>query len=229
MKRHVPALGAVATLLVFGHPAPAQVRACDQVGRPVHDGQPTVDVAATNGSGPAARTPGAALSFPGLARGYATWLVRAMDQCNLATLSVVSPTNLPAGACPQTNTATDDALGEIFAILRVTELGKIALLGTGFTFADTLRVRLMIRVTRSGIDTSAGGNQSVTFADRSIECPRAPEVFAARPNGLVAGSTDLGACLAPDTDLNRGNIQILGASLIDTANGRLMAVPGVLR
>jgi hypothetical protein len=152
-----------------------------------------------------------------------------MDPCDPATLSVVSPTNLPLGGCAQANTATDDALGETFAILRVTELGKIALVGTGFTFADTLRVRLVIRVTRSGIDTSVGSNQNVTFMDRSIECPRAPETFSVRPNGLVAGSTDLGACLAPDMDLNRGNLQILDASLIDTANGRVMAVPGVLR
>ncbi len=60
----------VSELLDVANGLGALLGACDQIGRPVHDGQPPVDVAATNpvlspvegGSGPAARTPGAALS-----------------------------------------------------------------------------------------------------------------------------------------------------------------------
>ncbi len=40
-----------------------EFRACDQNGRPVYDGQPSVTFAATNGSGPAARTRGAAFTL----------------------------------------------------------------------------------------------------------------------------------------------------------------------
>ena len=171
-------------------------------------------------------------SFPRVARGLTTWMARAMDQCNPATLSVVTP-NLPSGGCLQTNSVTDGTLGMKFAKLRLNQRGRIGLFGTGFTLGDALRVRLTLRVTRGGMNVKhlpgPGTNKRVTFVDTTIDCPKAPDAFSARPNGAVAGSTDLAACLTPTTGLASGNIEILDASLVNVATGKIVAVPGILR
>jgi len=173
----------------------------------------------------------AQVSFPKLARGLNTWLVRAMDQCSSSTLSMVGQPHLPSGGCPQTNLVTEDTLGMNFVKLRVTARGSIGLFGTGFTLGDSLRVRLTLRVTRPGVQVKhpPGSNKRVTFQDTTVECPRAPDAFLARPNGAVVGRTDLGACLSPNTNLQTGNIEIIGVSLINAVNGKVVASPGVLR
>src|ERR1700687_4541545 len=171
----------------------------------------------------------ASVAFPRLARGLSSWLVRAMDKCNPATVSVVAP-NVPTGGCVQSNAVTDDQLGMNFAKLRVSQRGRIALFGTGFTLGDVLRVRLRLRVTKENVLTKhPTAVNRVTFADDTVDCPKSPDAFAVRPNGAVAGSTDLGACLSPNASLAQGNIEIIDAALVNVMNGKEVAKPGVLR
>jgi len=171
----------------------------------------------------------ASVTLPRLARGLSTWLVRAMDQCNPAIVSVVAA-NVPSSGCVQANAVTDDQLGMTFARLRVSQRGRIALFGTGFTLGDVLRVRLRLRVTKDNLTTKhPPATNRVTFADDIVDCPKAPDAFAVRPNGAVVGSTDLSACLSPNGGLSQGNIEIIDVALINVMNGREVAKPGVLR
>lgn len=171
-------------------------------------------------------------SFPRVARGLNTWMARAMDECNPAVISVTSP-NLPGGGCLQANTVTDGSLGMNYAKLRLNQRGRIGLFGTGFTLGDQLRVRLTLRVTRTGMNVKhlpgPGTNKRVTFVDTTIDCPKSPDVFSVRPNGAVAGSADLAACLVPVQGLSAGNIEILDASLVNVMTNQIVAVPGILR
>jgi hypothetical protein len=170
------------------------------------------------------------VSFPRLARSFSAWMARAMDQCAAPTLSVVNPAGAGV-ACPQTNSVTDNTLSMRFAKMRVTARGRVGLFGTGFTLGDALRLRLTLRVTQIAgqVKHPPGSNKRVTFPDQTIDCPKSPDAFLARPNGAVVGRTDLGACLAPFGNLQHGNIEILDAELINVNNGKTVAIPGILR
>jgi hypothetical protein len=123
-------------------------------------------------------------------------------------------------------------LGMKFTRLQVTTRGRIALFGTGFTVADALRVHLKLRITKKGMATKHPlGINNVTFQDVLVDCPQPTDAFLVRPNGAVVGSTDLAACLSPNTGLAQGsaNIEVLDVSLINVANGKIVAVPGILR
>jgi hypothetical protein len=171
------------------------------------------------------------VSFPRLARGFSAWMARAMDECSVPTLSIVSPASAPHVACPQMNSTTDNTLSMRFAKMRVTARGRVGLFGTGFTLGDALRLRLTLRVTQIAgqVKHPPGSNKRVTFPDQTIDCPKSPDAFLARPNGAVVGRTDLGACLAPFGNLQHGNIEILDAELINVNNGKTVAIPGILR
>jgi hypothetical protein len=174
------------------------------------------------------RANAAQANFPTLARGFSSWLARAMDQCNPSTLSVVTP-NLPPGGCPQANVVTDNTLTMRFARVRVSSQGSIGLFGAGFTLGDALRVRLTLRVTKPGIATKHNGINRVTFVDQTVDCPKSPDAYLVRPNGAVAGRTDLAACLAPDSGLSQGNIEIIDAALVNASTGAIVGVPGIFR
>src|SRR5262249_21717534 len=140
--------------------------------------------------------------------------------------------NVPNGDCLQANTATDNMVGMRFAKMRVTQRGRVGLFAQGFTLGDALRIRLTLRVTQRTNQTKhpPGSNKKITFPDTTVDCPKAPDAFLARPNGAVVGRTDLGACLAPFNNLNMGNIEILGASLINVNNAnKAVGVPGIVR
>jgi hypothetical protein len=168
--------------------------------------------------------------FPKMAQGINTWMVRAMDNCNPAGVSVVTPGS-PSSGCYQANGITDNTLGMKFAKLRVTNRGRIALFARGFTLGDVLRVRLTLRVTKVNISKlHPPGADRVTFADTTVDCPQSPVAFSARPNGAITGYTTLDACLGPNSGLAKGNIEILDVSLVNALpGGKVVAVPGILR
>jgi hypothetical protein len=169
------------------------------------------------------------VSFPTKARGISTWMARAVDQCNNPGVSVAG-TGLPSLGCYQSNVVTtDNTLGMKSVKLRVSNRGKIALYGKGFTLGDVLRVRLNLRVTKPLHTKHPSQFSSVTFADMTVDCPKAPDAFNVRPNGVLAGSTSLDACLAPNSGLAKGNIEILDVSLVNILNNQIVAVPGILR
>jgi hypothetical protein len=172
----------------------------------------------------------AQVSFPKIARGINTWMSRAYDVCSPTTVSVTSP-NVPSTGCSAANGGTTDAnLTMKSAKLRVTNQGRIALFGTGFTLGDELRVRLTLRVTKPGVNKKhPPAPATVTFADTTVDCPASPDAFNARPNGAVIGTTTLSACLSPNTGLANGNIEIIDVSLVNALTGKIVAVPGVLR
>ena len=179
-----------------------------------------------------AQTATAQVSFPKIARGISdgTFMVRAMDQCNPATVSVVTPGS-PSSGCLETNGGTtDDLLGMQYMRLRVTNGGRIVMFGKGLTLGNELRLRLSLRVTKVGVSTNAGP-QTVTFPDLTVECPKSPDAFNVRPNGAVVGTTTLAACLEPNQDLvgKGSNVEILDASVVNALTGKVLAVPGILR
>jgi hypothetical protein len=153
-------------------------------------------------------------------------MVRAMDACTAPTLTVTDA-GMPAAACPQTNSITDDVLTMENAKLRLTRSGKIRLLGKGFTVGDTLRLRLILRVTQQNVTTNMG-LQTVTFQDVTVDCPPAPDAIPVKLNGSISSGFELGACLSPTSGLQLGNIEILEARLLNTGNGRAVAAPGVV-
>jgi hypothetical protein len=171
--------------------------------------------------------------FPKMAQGINTWMVRAMDNCNPAGVSVVT-TGSPSSGCYQANGGTtDDTLGMKFAKLRVTNRGRIALFARGFTLGDVLRVRLTLRVTKVNISKlHPPVADRVTFADTTVDCPAPASgaAFSARPNGSITGYTTLDACLGPNSGLAKGNIEILDVSLVNALpGGKVVAVPGIFR
>jgi hypothetical protein len=119
--------------------------------------------------------------------------------------------------------------------MRVSKTGKIRVYGRGFTFGESVRVRLVLRVTRQGVATKhpPKSKATVTFADVTVDCPAAPNAFVVRPNGAIIGATDLNTCLAPNNNLGGGtgvnNIEVIGASLVNVANGKELARSGVVR
>lgn len=177
-----------------------------------------------------ARSP-ALVAFPRSARGVTFWMARAFDQCNPPSgLTVVGPGNDQSGACPSSNTTTDNSLTMNSAKVSITKRGFIKVLAKGFTFGDILRVRLTLRVTRNNLTVKhpPGTGQSATFQDETVDCPRSPDAFTVRPNGAIAASTSLAACL-PNSGLAFGNIEVLDASLVNAMTGKEVAKPGVVR
>jgi hypothetical protein len=122
-----------------------------------------------------------------------------------------------------------------WAKVKVTTRGAVKVYARGFTFGDVLRVRLNLRISKSGLQVKHPPllNQIVTFADETIDCPPSPDAFNVRPNGAVSGSTSLAACLAPYPTLAGGaknnNIEVLGSSLVNVLNGKVLARSGVVR
>jgi hypothetical protein len=173
-------------------------------------------------------------NYPKKARAYDTWMARAFDSCTPGGLTVTS-TNVPSSGCLSTNSVTDSALPYNFARMRVSKTGKIRVYGRGFTFGESVRVRLVLRVTRQGVATKhpPKSKATVTFADVTVDCPAAPNAFVVRPNGAIIGATDLNTCLAPNNNLGGGtgvnNIEVIGASLVNVANGKELARSGVVR
>ena len=168
---------------------------------------------------------------------YDTWMARAFDSCTPSTLTVLT-SGLPAnGGCLAANSVTDNALSMNFARLRVSKSGKIRLYARGLPFGESVRVRLNLRVTRKGVSTKhpPKTGATVTFADLSVDCPASPNAFKVRPNGAIIAKTDLAACLAPNSGLaggttpNLANVEVLGASLVNVANGKELARSGIVR
>lgn len=177
-----------------------------------------------------AHSASAQVPFPTRARSVSFWMARAMDQCAPSGLSVVGQPSLSTPGCLQSNTTTDNTLTMNFARVRITKRGRVALFASGFTFGDALRVRLQLRVTKHSQSVKhPPGVKTVTFVDQIVDCPKSPDAFVVRPNGSVATSTDLGACLAPNTNLSSGNIEIVSASLINVLNGKVVGVPGYVK
>jgi hypothetical protein len=124
-----------------------------------------------------------------------------------------------------------------FARVRVSRSpARIKVYGRGFTFGDVVRVRLQLRVTKSNTNVKHPPlfNQKVTFADQTIDCPKSPDAFTVRPNGALAASTDLVACLSPNGGLagalaKTNNIEILDVSLVSAVSGKEIARAGVVR
>lgn len=168
---------------------------------------------------------------------YDTWMARAFDSCTPTTLTVLTGGLPSGGGCLAANSTTDSGLPMKFARLRVSKSGKIRLYARGLTFGESVRVRLNLRVTRKGVSTKhpPKTGATVTFADFSVDCPASPNAFVVRPNGAIIGATDLAACLAPNSGLaggatpNLANIEVLGASLVNVANGKELARSGIVR
>jgi hypothetical protein len=169
------------------------------------------------------------VSFPRIARGINTWMARAVDECSAPTTTVLTPGS-PTSGCIQSNAVTDNTLGMKFTKLNMNTLGHIRLTGTGFALGDEVRVRLTLRVTRNaGTKHPPAASTRVTFADTTVDCPKAPDAFNARPNGAIVGFTDLATCLDTNSGLASGNIEVIDVSLINALTGKVVAVPGVLR
>jgi hypothetical protein len=179
-----------------------------------------------------AQTATAQVSFPKKALGISdgTFMVRAMDDCNSATTTVVSPGSPSAGCVQANGGTTDDTLNLKFMRLRVTKKARIYMFANGLTLGDELRVRLTLRITKTGVQTT-GGPATVTFPDVVVDCPKAPDAFNVRPNGAIVGTTSLSACLAPNSELvgTGSNVEVLDAAVINIQTGKVLAVPGILR
>jgi len=152
--------------------------------------------------------------------------VRAYDQCTAPTL-VVTDLGMPPAACPVSNVVTDDTLSMIKCKIWVKKNGKLRLLGRGFTVGDALRLRLTLRVTQPNVTTNMG-IQAVTFSDVTVDCPKDPDAWIVKLNGSVSEFIEVGACLAPDSGLQLGNIEVLDAQVLNVLNGKVVAAPGVL-
>lgn len=199
--------------------------------------------------------------FGTVGRSFTSYMVRAYDDCTAPGISVVSNPSDPGGGCLMANTVTDDVppgspTGATmkWARLTVTKFpsngggqGKIQLVGVGFQSGQRVAVRLTVRtshiegkVKQHNLGTKGPGtNKFLTFEDATVECGPGPltgamcsgEVFTARPNGLVAGSTTLSSCLTTNglpVGLAKGNMEIVDAALVNCDTGKVFAVPGIL-
>lgn len=162
--------------------------------------------------------------FPTKARRYKAFMVRAMDECDPATISVFTNpgpprTNngtFPSGGCFQENIVTDeipptDPGGETMKFAKVTVVkykapqGKVKLIGSGMVPNTGVRVLLTLRTTRispiAATHTPAGAkkNASVTYEDVTIQCGDdtmdTPKCWLVKPNGKLAKSMTLQKCL----------------------------------
>ncbi len=177
----------------------------------------------------------AAVLFPKKSKSYTVWMARAFDECIPSGLTVVG-LGLPSTGCLSANTVTDNTTAASYAKVRLTHKGKIKVVGRGFSFGDTVRVRLHLRVTKEHISTLHPPNAAarVTFADATIDCPPAPGAFAVRPNGSIITSTNLSSCFGVNSSLAGGttyptNIEIMGASVIHAVSGKELLRSGIVR
>jgi hypothetical protein len=184
------------------------------------------------------------------ARSYRASLVRAMDKCDPATISVFVSGD-PPGGCLQANIVTDDVppgspTGATFKFGRLVVTrypgkggqGRIRVSANGLQPGQRVRVGLTLRTTH--IATSVkhlpgpGTNKSVTFEDTMVECgtdlPSLP-CFTARPNGRLAGVMTLAQCLTDNsagTGLAKGNVEIIDSSFINCDTHKVFARPGIV-
>lgn len=165
------------------------------------------------------------------------WMARAVDECNPATISVTSP-NVPGGGCLQANTVTDSGITMSFARVIVNaRSGRILVFGRGLPFGARVTLQLTLRVTRGGINVKhlpgPGSNKRVTFEDQVVTCPNlssSPFGFPVRPSGALLGTADLASCLGvANSGLSAGNIEVLGAELVNLDTGKVFARPGIER
>jgi hypothetical protein len=192
---------------------------------------------------------------PRLARNYITWMARSFDQCNPATLSVVTPM-LPSGGCLSGHAATSNNNSCDFARLTVSGTpARIRLFARGCKCGSRIGVQLTIRVTKPSIATKHNGSSDVTFEDQTIICGPLPGAVNGAgndsPNGYytalspsclsgrcstgscgnVASSISLADCLGNSLkNLDAGNIEIMDAALVDRDNGNEpFMTPGIFR
>ncbi len=176
---------------------------------------------------------------------YRTWLVRAMDQCTPAGLSVLTPGS-PAAGCLQQNVTTDAGypadpmgatmkLGRLIVSRSAAGKGRITLFGTGFQGGQRVKVRLTLRTTKKNQSTHHPfGLNSVTFADVTVECGNNTFTgcYVAGATGVIAGSMSLRDCLTNNGDsagLASGSVEILDAALVNCDGAmKVIAVPGIL-
>src|ERR1700687_5028577 len=184
------------------------------------------------------------VKFPTQARIYGTWIVRAMDKCNVATVSVVNAGD-PKGVCIQANSTTDGDTGTgttmKFARLIVKRAdstlhgeGLVTLFGAGLNPGGRVKVRLTLRVTKANRATKnpSPGVNNVTFMDTTIDCGnQTAGCFSVRPNGVVAGKQSVAECLTQNGQakgLAQENIQVVDASLVNCDTGKVFGVPGII-
>ncbi len=188
------------------------------------------------------------VAFPTKALNYTTWMARAMEKCSPASVSVVSPAapnDVPSSGCVQSNgTTTDNSVSPgatmNFAKLAVKKtvnhLGRITLFGRGFDGGQRMKVQLVMRVTKQGVQTKHPpiAKNNVTFEDFTVQCGNSPSTgcFTANINGAVSGSMSLRDCLTQNSQepagLANGNIQILDSALVNCDTGKIIATPGIL-
>ena len=182
---------------------------------------------------------GATVPFPTKASTYSTWLARAMDECNSATVSVLTA-GLPTSGCLQANSVTDDNVSpgatmkfaRLIVSRTVNHKGRVRLFGRGFYAGQRMKVQLTLRVTKTGVSTP-GGAKSITFQDITVACGNSPVTgcFTANLSGNVAGSMSLLDCMTENTEptgLASGNVQILDSALLNCDTGKVLATPGIL-
>jgi len=195
--------------------------------------------------------------FPTQGRTFATYLVRAYDDCTAPGISVVANPSDPGGGCLMTNTTTDNVppgspQGATMKWARLTVSkfpgngggqGRIQLIGVGFQSGQRVAVQLTLRTSKLESKVKhlpgPGTNKFLTFEDTTVQCGPGPltgpmcadGVFTARPNGLIAGSVTLSGCLTSNGEaigLARGNVEIIDAALLNCDTGKILAVPGIL-
>jgi hypothetical protein len=183
--------------------------------------------------------------FPQRAKIYSTFMVRAFDSCTPSILSVISQPTLPASGCQAAisdDVPPTDPLGATMRWAKLTVRrfrpgpgnGRVTIVGKGFQSGQRVKVRLTLRTTRSGIQIKhpPAVNQSVTFADTTIDCGNVSAgCFVARATGALGGKQDLADCLTQNgepTGLGGENIAIIAASLVNCDTGNTIAVPGTL-
>ncbi len=161
------------------------------------------------------------------ASAYSVDFARAMDECVPAnSVTIVGSVD----ACPQTNSATDNATtGVIKAHLTVRRGStgvSLALLGSGFNAGEVVAVELTLRTTNTAV--SSPPPASKTYAD-TMTCQSLP--ITAKSTGRVSARTTLGTCLAAGSGLpallGSGNIEIIDAALINTSTGKVIGKPGI--
>jgi hypothetical protein len=174
----------------------------------------------------------AQVQFPKVTRNYSATLARAMDECIPSGLSVIG-SGLPTTGCVATNLVTDDQMTFDAAKIEIrAKSGRIKVSGRGFPLGARVRLQLLVRVTKDGMLTKhpPSTNQRVTFSDQTLLCGPSPFGFVTSARGILAGTTDLSTCVAPNGGLASGNIEVLEAALVNVDNSdRVFARPGILR
>jgi len=173
---------------------------------------------------------------------YQVTFTRAMDPCTGPGVTVVNPGNITA--CPETHVTTDAPnanwqKAKLKMSISSSKGTSLSLGGKGFITPAPTKIGLQLTLRVTNQVTGSPAPPSKTYEDETFICGNTAgtacgHYFATTTDGKIAKPTKilLTTCLSDNNlspALATGNIEVVGAALINCDNGLVFGTPGVVQ